>query len=69
VPSDCSVPLSGDCCGQRAEVSSAVETLAAREIQIEFDKIDHKLFRVQEMKYNGTGHENVNCTEVITLTH
>jgi hypothetical protein len=60
VPSDCSAPLPDDCNRQRAEVTSAVETLAAREIHIEFDKIDQKLFRVQEMKYNGTGHENVN---------
>jgi hypothetical protein len=59
VPSNFSAPLP-DCCGQRTEVSSTVETLAAREVQIEFDRIYQKLFRVQEMKYNGMGHENVN---------
>ena len=69
VQSNCNAPLPDDFCGQRAEASPAVETLAARENQIECDRIYQKLFRVQEMKCNGTGRENVNWTDVINLTH
>ena len=68
VASNCNTSLLDDCCGQKRSIVCLWNTCCTRNSNWIW-QIYQNLFRVQEMKYNGTGRENVIWTEVINLTN